>query len=282
MPKSSSLRRAVPVAVALLSGCGFIDDLTGTSELAISKFSASPTTVDAGGTVTLSWEVDGADAIELDGGLGAVTAKGNRQLRPTTTTAYTIRARTGAASSATATVVVTVRGTSAYYASPSPSSTPWVFYSPTPTPTPFPTATPTPTPAPSATPSPSASASPSSASCGTPALEGNLCALTIRKPVDLPSGQCIELISVASNYACPVAFGANRSLSFAINAHTSRQGLTWRRADGSVDVLAPESGAISPNGLTAVTISDTVLDDQVKIQVLDGTEVLLNFTVRSY
>lgn len=59
----------------------------------ILNFTASPLEVLAGTPTTLSWQVEGADAVEISG-IGAVDLRtGTAEVRPTDTTTYTLRAR---------------------------------------------------------------------------------------------------------------------------------------------------------------------------------------------
>jgi hypothetical protein len=63
----------------------------------IESFTASPMTITAGGTSTLSWgTVTNADAVEIDQGIGGVVTPGSRVVSPATTTTYTLTARCGA------------------------------------------------------------------------------------------------------------------------------------------------------------------------------------------
>lgn len=63
----------------------------------IESFTASPTTISAGGSSTLSWgAVTNADAVEIDQGIGGVATPGSRVVSPATTTTYTLTARCGA------------------------------------------------------------------------------------------------------------------------------------------------------------------------------------------
>lgn len=128
------------------ASCAQISDLfNNPSGLAIQKFVASPKEVTPGNAALLRWEVDGADSIQIDNGIGVVKDKGSVEIRVDRTTTYTLSARSGT-STASSSVQVVVAGTTSASASPSPS----------PTPTPAPSPTPTPTPTPSPTPSPSA------------------------------------------------------------------------------------------------------------------------------
>ncbi|MBI4786305.1 MAG: hypothetical protein HY782_04585 [Chloroflexi bacterium] len=57
-------------------------------------FSASPTTITAGQSATLSWGfVVGAQSAEIDNGIGGVQTPGSTTVSPTTTTTYTMTAR---------------------------------------------------------------------------------------------------------------------------------------------------------------------------------------------
>jgi parallel beta-helix repeat protein len=89
----------------------FITGCTGVSPTApiINSFSASPLTITAGESSTLSWSVtDAATTVTIDQGIGTVTApSGSTSVSPTSTTIYTLTA-TNSAGSSTATVTITV------------------------------------------------------------------------------------------------------------------------------------------------------------------------------
>src|SRR5437870_13400575 len=61
--------------------CGVIKQFTQPSSLSIQKFVATPADVSSGGTVTLSWDVQGAETVEIDNGIGTVQAKGTRDVQ---------------------------------------------------------------------------------------------------------------------------------------------------------------------------------------------------------
>ena len=233
-------------AVLLLSlaciGCEFLESLTDSNSLTIREFEVSPAEIPSGTAATLRWEVDGSDSVEIDGGLGSVTAQGSREVRPSSTTRYTLTARAGT-SWATASVELQVHG-----------SVP----SPTPTPTP----------------------SPTPAHCGAPASAAGNCSVSIAKPVALPGGECIELNRITANQSCPVSLSTLRSLMFEVTASTARQDLSWRRAFQSSDVLQPSSGPIASHGTTTVLTTDLVLDSSVTFEVVSSNQVLLSFTLR--
>lgn len=70
-------------------------------------FSASPETIDAGTTSTLSWSSEHADSCVIDPGIGAVDVAGSLVVSPATTTTYTITAN-GPGGTASAKTAVTV------------------------------------------------------------------------------------------------------------------------------------------------------------------------------
>ncbi len=58
----------------------------------IIEFSNSPSTVSAGGTSTLMWNVTGARSVSIDQGIGQVDPAGTRLVSPNKSTVYTINA----------------------------------------------------------------------------------------------------------------------------------------------------------------------------------------------
>lgn len=70
-------------------------------------FSANPTTIQPGGTSTLSWSVANATDVSISPGPGSVAGEGSWDATPTETTAYTLTA-TGAGGTSTAQVTVIV------------------------------------------------------------------------------------------------------------------------------------------------------------------------------
>lgn len=158
-------------------GCDALDFLSQPGGLAIQRFAASPAEITAGGSTVLSWDVEGAESVQI-AGIGTVPSKGSRQVSPAWSTTYVLTARAGT-SSATATLQVVVQP------GPSPSPSPSGSPSPSPSPSITPTPTPSPSPSPSSSPapSPSPSATPVAASCGQPVAAAGNCAVTIVKPV---------------------------------------------------------------------------------------------------
>lgn len=74
----------------------------------IASFTASPGTITAGGSSTLSWgSVTNAEVAEIDHGIGGVETPSTRSVSPATTTTYTLSARCGGnLTTKTATVTV--------------------------------------------------------------------------------------------------------------------------------------------------------------------------------
>jgi uncharacterized protein YkwD len=73
----------------------------------INSFTASPTSITAGGSSTLSWNVTGATSVSIAPGAPSVPASGSATSTPAATTTYTLTA-TNAAGSVTRQVTVTV------------------------------------------------------------------------------------------------------------------------------------------------------------------------------
>ncbi len=74
----------------------------------IAQFGAAPSTIDSGQTSILSWQVDGADSVEISG-IGTVAASGSMPVQPTSTTSYTLTA-TNSVGDASSVTTVSVRG----------------------------------------------------------------------------------------------------------------------------------------------------------------------------
>src|SRR5687767_11901633 len=102
------LRRWPGVLPAALIGvgCNALDLLNQPEGLAIQRFTASPAEIVSGGAAALSWDVEGAETVQIEG-IGTVPSKGSRQVSPTWSTTYVLTARAGT-SSAMATLQVVV------------------------------------------------------------------------------------------------------------------------------------------------------------------------------
>ena len=76
--------------------------------VAINSFTASPLSISAGDSVTLSWNVSNATTVSIDRGVGTVSRIGSAQVAPSETTTYTLTA-TGSSATVNASVTVTVQ-----------------------------------------------------------------------------------------------------------------------------------------------------------------------------
>jgi hypothetical protein len=108
------MKKLVPLlllAVMFLAGCypGGPITITGPSQLpAINSFNASPASISAGESSSLSWTVTGATKVSIDQGIGNVALTGTRGVAPVATTIYTLTASSSAGSvTATTQVIVT-------------------------------------------------------------------------------------------------------------------------------------------------------------------------------
>jgi hypothetical protein len=109
------MKKLIPLlllAVLFTAGCVPGGPITiGTSgPPVINSFDASPSTISAGESSTLSWNVSGASTVSIDQGIGNVALTGRRDVVPSATTVYTLTATSAAGMSATATAQVIVSG----------------------------------------------------------------------------------------------------------------------------------------------------------------------------
>ena len=81
----------------------------------IVSFSASPPSITAGDSSTLSWNVSGATSVEIDHGVGPVALSGSQSVSPASTTTYLLTAH-GPGGDATATATITVNPATAIIA----------------------------------------------------------------------------------------------------------------------------------------------------------------------
>jgi hypothetical protein len=108
--------KRVAFAVLVLSlitsnGCGpggLIDIVSPGQTPTIESFDASPLTIAAGQSSTLTWSVSGASTVSIDHGIGDVALSGSRIVSPTSTTVYTLTASGSNGKSVIATAEVTV------------------------------------------------------------------------------------------------------------------------------------------------------------------------------
>ncbi len=67
-------------------------DLAEKSKPIISYFTATPSTIELGEKSILAWKVDNCTSIEIDEGIGKVSASGSIEVSPLQTTTYTLKA----------------------------------------------------------------------------------------------------------------------------------------------------------------------------------------------
>jgi hypothetical protein len=120
MKKLVPLLLLVPLLI-IGGACGPITLSTPGQQPSIISFNAGPSSISAGESSDLSWNVSGATTISIDQGIGSVALTGTRSVAPVTTTIYTLTA-SNSSGSTTATTQVVVSGTPT--SSPSPTPTP--------------------------------------------------------------------------------------------------------------------------------------------------------------
>jgi phospholipase C len=94
------------ICVVAMAGSG----LAAAATAPTITFTASPTSIGANGSSTLSWTTKNATKVSISPGIGTVALSGTSVVKPTATTTYTLTA-TGAGGTKTATVKVTVTAT---------------------------------------------------------------------------------------------------------------------------------------------------------------------------
>ena len=110
-PLSAPCTLVLLLSVAALVGCGstMASHPTPAPPPTIGAFTASPTSIAAGASATLSWTATNANSIAIaPGAFSSTLATGTTTVSPAATTTYTLTA-TGATGSATATATVTVQ-----------------------------------------------------------------------------------------------------------------------------------------------------------------------------
>jgi len=95
---------------------------SGSSAPTVTSFIATPSTINAGQSTTLSWQVTGATTLSVDGGVGNVTGLTSKTVAPAQTTIYTLTAA-NSAGSVTSRVTVTVNAAGDTQAPTRPSLT---------------------------------------------------------------------------------------------------------------------------------------------------------------
>jgi hypothetical protein len=89
------------------TGFALFDDVVVTIDPPTATFTASPASIAAGQSSTLTWTAANATAVSIDNGVGAKPLNGSGSVSPTTTTTYTLTA-TGAGGTITKQATITV------------------------------------------------------------------------------------------------------------------------------------------------------------------------------
>ena len=127
------MKKLIPLLllmVMLTAGCDLagINLTTTTQSASINSFGASPPSIAAGESSTLSWNVSGATTASIDQGIGTVALNASRVVMPGATTVYTLTATNAAGVSVTATAQVIVTGSSTPPTTPTTGGQPVVNY----------------------------------------------------------------------------------------------------------------------------------------------------------
>ncbi len=95
------------IGIAIATNGKFFEKSGGSNLPVISSFTSDPSAITAGKSATLQWNVTGATAVSIDQGIGPVTSSGTRDVAPTATTTYILKATNGDGS-VTKSAVVTI------------------------------------------------------------------------------------------------------------------------------------------------------------------------------
>jgi hypothetical protein len=118
--------------------------------------------------------------------------------------------------------------------------------------------------------------------CGTPPDEAPRCSVAVAYADDLPADQRVTLTDLVADRACPSELNTTVGLTFEVEVPKGGRSLWWRRAESSFDVLYPSSGSITEQGKNRVSLSNLVLDQSVTIEVLEGDQRLMSFTLKHF
>jgi hypothetical protein len=117
---------------------------------------------------------------------------------------------------------------------------------------------------------------------GTPTAEAPPCTVTVAYRADVSLDRRVALTDVVSDQACPLELNTTVGLTFEIDNPEPRRSLWWRRAESSFDVLYPSSGSIAAAGKNRVRLRNLVLDQTVTIEVREGDQRLMAFTLKHF
>ncbi len=117
---------------------------------------------------------------------------------------------------------------------------------------------------------------------GTPLEKAPSCSVAVAHPEGLSADRRVALTDLVSDKSCPAELNTTIGLTFEIDNAKPSRNLWWRRAESSFDVLYPSSGSIAAEGRNRVSLSNLVLDQTVTIEVLEGDQRLMSFTLKHF
>jgi hypothetical protein len=123
---------------------------------------------------------------------------------------------------------------------------------------------------------------PTPVACGTSPAEAPRCSLAVAYPDDVGRDRRVTLTDLVSDRDCPSELNTTVGLTFEVDNPKAGRNLWWRRAESSFDVLYPSSGSIVAAGKSRVSLSNLVLDQTVTIEVLEGDQRLMSFTLKHF
>jgi hypothetical protein len=118
--------------------------------------------------------------------------------------------------------------------------------------------------------------------CGKPPKDAPRCSVAVAYPDGLPTDRRVTLTDVVTDRDCPLELNTTVATTFEVDNPKPGRNLWWRRAEASFDVLYPSSGSINAVGKNRVSLSNLVLDETVTIDVLEGDQRLMSFTLKHF
>ena len=117
---------------------------------------------------------------------------------------------------------------------------------------------------------------------GTPPERAPQCSVSVGYADDVQADRRVTLTDLVADRDCPSLLNTTVGLTFEVDNPKPRRNLWWRRAESSFDVLYPSSGSITAVGKNRVSLSNLVLDQMVTIDVLEGDQRLMSFTLKHF
>ncbi len=118
--------------------------------------------------------------------------------------------------------------------------------------------------------------------CGTPPEEAPRCSVAVAYPDDVRIDRRVTLTDLVADKDCPSEINTTVGLTFEVDNPKAGRNLWWRRSESGFDVLYPSSGSIASAGRNRVSLKNLVLDQTVTIEVLEGDQRLMSFTLKHF